>query len=129
MTATQILLSKVRKIMPAVIAHQLVGVQPMTDPIGLGGLYPEIINIGLVSMEKIHYQHFLRIYNRKRTQTVGTLVDAGYTKVKVSRYLGYLDARAWCSKNLKPGSWVSSTNTFCFAYDRDATLFSLRWSS
>lgn len=75
-------------------------------------------------MEKIHYQHFTRLYNRKKYQTFGELAAAGYTRVKTS---GYHKQRDWCKANLKPGSFASSTNVFWFAYDSDAVLFKMHW--
>jgi len=54
-----IILPAIRKVMPNIIASQLAGVQPMTGAAGsIFQLYGE-----MVSMEKKHYQHFLRLYN------------------------------------------------------------------
>lgn len=77
-------------------------------------------------MEKVHYQHFLRLNNRRKTQKISNIDEAGYTCVKLT--VGWREQREWCKKNLKPGSYINLHTRFWFAYDRDATLFTLRWS-
>jgi hypothetical protein len=75
-----------------------------------------------VSMNKIHYQHFIKLDNRKKKQKVDDITAHGYTCVKVSMY-DFSIAKGWCRKNLKEGTWVNLFNRFYFAYNKDATKF------
>lgn len=77
------------------------------------------------SMDKPHYQHFVRLYNRKKRQRFSDLKAAGYACVKLPD--GWIKQRTWCEKNLKPGAWVNGHNYFWFAYDEDAVLFKMHW--
>ena len=115
-----IILPAIRKVMPNIIASQLAGVQPMTGAAGsIFQLYGE-----MVSMEKKHYQHFLRLYNRRRDQRVDELVKQGYGYVSINP-LNQSVAREWCRKNCKDGSFVFAGSRIYFAYDKDITRFSL----
>ena len=83
---------------------------------------------GNATMEKYHYQHFVRLYNRRKQQTFKILDSAGYQRVTVKRSVDYRDAKAWCKQNLKHGAWVNNLYRFYFAYDDDAVLFKLMFS-
>jgi len=119
----RVLLPVIRRVMHSVIAHNIVGVQPMTGPIGqifnMKHTYKDLI------MEKKHYQHFLRLPNRRKQQKIAeiskvydyTCIQSDPTKVR--------EAKAWCKKNLKEGSWVNLHSRFVFAYDKDATWFAM----
>jgi len=78
-----------------------------------------------LKMDKVHYQHFLRLYNRRRFQKTSTLDNFGYQSVKIRS--SYKPAFAWCEQNLKPGSFVTTAGRFWFAYDADAVLFKMHW--
>jgi len=78
-----------------------------------------------LKMDKVHYQHFLRLYNRKRFQTTSALDKLGYQSVKIQG--SHKPAAAWCEANLKPGSFVTVASRFWFAYDTDAVLFKMHW--
>ena len=73
-------------------------------------------------MEKKHYQHFTKLYNRKRWQTVTELEAANYGYVKVTKIP---EANSWCKKNCKDGSYIFAGIRIYFAYDKDITRFSL----
>jgi len=146
-TATaQVLLPIIRRTLPTIIANDLIGVQPMTGAFAgifsgsngrstfqqqgriLRNGYP-----GRINMEKIHYQHFLKVYNRRTRHHPEYLTGLGYQKIRLTRRDDVAhnanNALSWCKKTLKPGSYVYSSGDFWFAYDRDAMLFSLRWGS
>ena len=78
-----------------------------------------------LKMDKVHYQHFLRLYNRKRFQKTSALDKLGYRSVKIQG--SHKPAVAWCEANLKPGSFVTIASRFWFAYDEDAVLFKMHW--
>ncbi len=78
-----------------------------------------------VSMEKVHYQHFVRLNNRKKNHSFSELDAAGYSCVKLPD--GWIKQRDWCKQNLKPGAFINGRNYFWFAYDCDAVLFKMHW--
>lgn len=78
-------------------------------------------------MHKHHFHHFLRVYNRRKKHSGSYLGRLGYQRVALG-YSKVGDARQWCRDTLKHGSYLISINEFWFAYDRDATLFMMRWS-
>jgi len=125
MTHTKVLLPLIRRVMPNIIASQLIGVQSPTAPVGQ--IFSSIWTLEHLKMKKVHYQHFLRVYNRKTYHKIDDVVKLGYTQVKVS-VMNAIPAKRWCVATLKPGSFVMINTRFVFAYDRDATLFALRWS-
>lgn len=122
----QVLLPLIRRVMPSIIASDILGVSPLVAPTG------KIYNMksswdGTLILTKLHYHHFLRVYNRKKYHTGDYLVNLGYQKASI-RYTNVRDAREWCKAKLKSGSYLISLNDFWFAYDTDATLFIMRWS-
>jgi hypothetical protein len=134
--AVKVLLPMIRNVMPKILAHDLIGVQQMTGPAG------QIFTMrtrygfngweGRVALTKDHFRHFLRIYNRRKHHHPEYITSLGYSHTKLSRRndieVNANNAEAWCRKTLKPGSWIYSSGDFWFAYDRDYTLFVLRWS-
>lgn len=120
-----VLLPLIRRVMPNIIAHDLIGVQPMTGPVG--SIFNSRWTLDNLTMQKEHFQHFLRVYNRKKYHSINDIAALGYTMTKVSA-LNAVTAKNWCKENLKPGSFVCVNTRFCFAYDRDATFFAMKWS-
>ncbi len=82
----------------------------------------------IASMQKVHYQHFVRIYNRRKQQSTSTLTDAGYPTVRINAN-DYRSAKDWCKTNVKPGAVVQLSTRFWFAYENDATLFALIYAN
>ena len=98
----------------------------MNNIIWMDDMTPDWFSQGAhLKMDKVHYQHFLRLYNRKRLQKTSTLDKLGYPSVKIQG--SYKPAFAWCESNLKPGSFVTIASRFWFAYDEDAVLFKMHW--
>jgi hypothetical protein len=130
----KVLLPLIRRVRPSVTASQLIGVQPMTGPIGqmqaLRTRYDYYNNRDIFKMQKKHYQHFIKAYNRRTQQKISYLTDLGYTCVKVNFDLsnGAGVAKAYCKRHVKDGAWLSNGNHFVFAYDRDVTMFALKFS-
>lgn len=77
-------------------------------------------------MKKIHFQHFLRVPNRKTQYRIKNITDLGYTEIKTSA-TNVVAAKQWCKENLKEGSYVNASSHFVFAYKDDAILFGLCW--
>jgi hypothetical protein len=80
--------------------------------------------------EKHHYNHFLKLNNRKKSHTLTSIKNAGYTTVYVDAsffvdYWKIFECSKWCNENLKKGSYINCQNVFCFAYEKDAIHFSI----
>ena len=126
-TAQKVLLPLIRRVMPDIIANDILGVQPMTGPAGaIFGMKPKYNyeRYDLVRMTKKHFRHFLRVYNRRATHAPEYLTSLGYQSINVG-YSKVITARQWCNTTLAEGSYAISTNRFWFANDRDATMFTL----
>lgn len=81
-----------------------------------------------IPFTKTHYQHFVRLYNRKKYHSAEDITAAGYTSVKTKWTWDILpDETLWCEQNLKKGSFIIYSNRYYFAYESDATLFKMRW--
>ena len=124
-----VLLPIIRRVMPNIIANDIIGVAPMTGPVGdifglRNGWY------GRVKLTKEHFRHFLRVYNRRTHHHPDYLHSLGYPHVKVSRRMFlYTDAVDWCDHTLARGSWVNSFNNFWFANHADYVMFKLTWEN
>lgn len=128
-----VLLPIIKRVMPAIIAQQVIGAQPMTAP--LAQKYALNARYGLkngwsgrIYFEKEHFNHFLRVYNRRQRHHPEYLTSLGYPHVKLlipstEKYA----AEQWCIDTLKPGTWVRAYADFWFATQDDATMFTLRW--
>lgn len=119
----------VRRVMPTVIANELVGVQPMTGPVttifGSKSNWP-----GRVRMTKSHYGHFLRVYNRRKTHHPEYLTKLGYHTVNlqnISVARSIQDVKTWCDDTFQKGAVVASFYDFWFAYEQDYLMFKMRW--
>lgn len=128
----QVLIAQIRRVMPSIIAQDLIGVQPMTGP--TVDIFNTKYNInrdfnwaGRVILHKEHFNHFLRVYNRRKHHHPDYLTNLGYTKIRLGFYRT-VDASEWCRETFRHGTYVRSSLDFWFAYERDATLFRLRWS-
>lgn len=122
-TAQKVILPIIRRVMPTIIAQDIMGVQPMSGPI------MDVLTHGYsgrVVLTKLHFAHFLRIYNRRKHHHPDYITSLGYTKFRI-RYSDVIYAKEWCKKTFKPGTYIRSMNDFWFANERDAFLFSLRW--
>jgi hypothetical protein len=129
----KVLLPIIRRVRPNVLASQLIGVQPMTGPVGqmhtLRTRYDYHNNRDIFKMNKKHYQHFIKAYNRRTKQKMSYLTDLGYTCVKVSPVMSVAkEAKAYCKRYVKDGAWISNGNHFIFAYDKDVTMFTLKFA-
>jgi hypothetical protein len=121
-----VIISILRRVMPNIIANDILGVQNMTSPAGT--IFSMRANwAGRVVLHKEHFNHFLRVYNRRKHHHPDYLTDLGYKKERVS-FSNAVAADQWCRKTFKCGTYVRSSIDFWFAYERDAMLFTLRWS-
>lgn len=117
----KVLLPMIRGVMPGLIAEQIVGVQPMSSPLSSDLR-------GTVLFEKIHYRHFIKLYNRKKLHTMAHIHSMGYPYMRFNNIGEYFRAESWLHQTLKPGSFVDRYPYVFFAYERDHRLCLLRWS-
>ncbi len=122
-----VILPIIRRVIPTIIANEILGIQPMTGPAGdiftMRGNYNWA---GRVVLHKEHFNHFLRVYNRRKHHHPDYLTNLGYTKIRLGFYRT-VDASEWCRETFRHGTYVRSSLDFWFAYNEDATLFSMRW--
>jgi hypothetical protein len=120
--ANQVLIPIIRNVMPSMIAQSIIGEQALED------VFEEFITIeGVWSLQKEHFQHFLRVNNRKKYHKIGDIAALGYPMAKAN-ILHVSKAKQWCRDNLKPGSYVTAVNRFCFANKNDWLIFTMKWS-
>ena len=123
---TNVLLPLIRRVMPTIIANSIIGVSPMTGP--PVSLFDMIGFSSPVEMTKVHYRHFLRVYNRRTQHRPEYITGLGYQKIRITRRADlHLEADRWCRDNLKAGSYVRKFGEFWFAYNDDAVLFKMAW--
>lgn len=101
-TAQRIMMPMIRKIMPQMLAQQIVGVQPM--PPGTGSIF---------------------------TQRYGKTFNPKYWPYQVEVTGGWehtADAQRWCYDTIKCRYWKNSGMRFVFKREADATMFALKWA-
>jgi Major capsid protein Gp23 len=99
-TAQKVLIPMIRKVMPALIAQQIVGVQPMDAD--TGSLFGRLTAKGFNTKYWPH-QYYVNYLDRREVER-------------------------WCYDNFKSRNWNSYRNQFVFKRKEDAMLFALRWS-
>ena len=126
---TNVLLPLIRRVMPTIIANGIIGVSPITGPgVGLFDMRDAWRFSTLVEMTRVHYRHFLRVYNRRTQHRPEYITGLGYQKIRITRRADlHLEADQWCRDNLKAGSYVRKFGEFWFAYNDDAVLFKMTW--
>lgn len=125
----QVLISTIRKVMPNVIANDIIGVQPMTRPVGSifkTDQYGIKRHYGIRPPREI-FNYFLRINNRKKFFLPKDFLDVGYPYVDVTNtQVGDGDCYAWMSQNMQYR--YSCINKYIFfSTEQDKILFLLRW--
>ena len=117
------------------IASQIVNVQPMTGPVGqifsfktrydwlttLNKLHPRI------TMTKAHYRMFLRLNDRKKSQTEFDLDKANYPYVWFFKYNDQKEYEEWCNFQFGAHGYIKGFGRFWFENARDLAAFKMRW--
>lgn len=121
----KVVLPIIRNMMPSIIAQHLVGVQPMTAPTGsvftLKTRYDS--TGGRVLLTREHFKHFLRVYNRRRSHSLNSILDLGYPSYEIP-YGQWSDSVFWCRKNLEEGAFiVTPSSEIIFANRSDYLEF------
>ncbi len=97
----KILLPMIRKVMPGLMAQQIVGVQPMQ-----------------YTGRSIYNQFFNKEYNKKYWPYQYFIDDKTYRISEVER---------WCWDQFKGRYWNNYGRNFVFKREKDAVMFALRW--
>ena len=125
-----VILSLIRRVMPSIIASQLVGVQPMTGPTGsIFAMRSRLYKPPRIKMTNMHYKVFLRLNNRKKSQTEDDFIKAKYHKLRLRYDLLALmpDCLEWCDFQFGKCGYIQDAGTFWFENENDVTAFKLRW--
>lgn len=127
-----------RRVMPTLIANSIVGVAPMTAPSAQLSKLRKKFRIrweGAFRPVRYRvapevYRYFLRINNRRRTQSSEDLDVAGYHAVSGIPWTSWEPADEWCTTQLEPHSWLRFPGEarWWFSRESDAVLFGLVWA-
>jgi hypothetical protein len=133
----KVLIPRIRRVMPNIIARQIIGVTPMTGPMGgifglAGHLNPERPpgwwDGHKVRMTKDVYKNFLRLNDRKKHQTRQDFIKAGYPWASI-RDLDYNEAvQSWLDDSIGKYRYVVVWDAIFFENKNDHLLYTLRWS-
>lgn len=116
---------------PNFTPNQIMGVQPMAGSTGqIYSMRYEYTYIGARPVDPNIYKYFLRLNNRRRTQSDQDFADAGYHFVHniSGKNTGY--AYKWCQQQF--GEWgfhypVGGKGKWWFCQPQDAMMFELTW--
>ena len=115
----------ITRVMPKIIATNIVGVSPMVAP-----KPGTIALLGSCNMYNGHYRTFLRINNRLKKARLSAFIDAGYPIVTFNspdRYMSWWTVREWCEKQFGCYGFHRIQMHFIFKNNQDATLFKMTW--
>lgn len=130
-TNNSVILPLIRRVMPTVIANQIIGVQPMTGHVGsifsTNGI--RLYRPPRIKMTNMHYKVFLRLNNRKKSQTADDLLKAKYPYMPFHFTVldNATDCIEWCDQQFTKYGYILDKGVLWFENDNDVTLFKLRW--
>ena len=79
------------------------------------------------------YNHFLRLNNRKKTQSNQSLVNAGYPFIRIldikigAKYKNKTEVIAWCDQQFKK-RYIYHNGYFYFVSNKEKSFFLLKWT-
>ena len=127
----KVLLPLIRNVMPSFMAQQIIGVQPMTGPVGqIFKLRKNFATIPRIKMTVYHYQVFLRLNNRKKSQTAEDFKKANYYSQEENWYISsseLSDRMAWCDDQFGRYGYVYDCEIIWFENENDLIAYKLRW--
>jgi hypothetical protein len=127
----KVLIPLIRRVMPSVIAQDIIGVSPMIGPAGsifsLRARYFER-NVRYKVNPAI-YNAFLRLNNRRKTQGDCDFESAKYYSIQDVNFADYRAAQEWSQTNFGQHGfyWNKSSNKWWFTKIEDSVLFKLTW--
>jgi Major capsid protein Gp23 len=123
-----ILIPLIRRVMPGIIANDIISVSPMIGPASqiftLKVRY-QLMKDRRVKVKKEIYRTFLRINNRRKTQSDNDFSKAGYWQGSGA----FIDVIGWCTEQFGAhGYWHNhETGTVWFATETDYTAYCMVW--
>lgn len=133
MSVPTVLIPLLRRVMPSIIANDLIGVQPMIGPVGsiftLSNWYK---NVRRIPLTVYHYKVFLRLNNRKKTQTFKDFEQTKYPHFELKRYpMQLFDTTEpildWCVAQFGEFGFVKCGPDIWFKDEYDFLMFKMRW--
>jgi hypothetical protein len=137
----KVIMPAIRRVMPNIIANDILGVQPMTGPVGQ--IFGQVARYSTAksryaTMNKAGYKQFLRLNDRKRRQYESDFVKAKYPYhdvprdyyVRLMRADGAQSMLDWLEA-MMPHSHVLFAGfqpRIYFENENDRLMFILRWS-
>ena len=123
------MISIIRRVTPTIIANDIIGVQPMTGPIGAIFSLRSKYNQRRIKLTNDHYRVFVRLNNRKKTQAIPDINAAKYPRLSLP--LGSLNDNinclTWCAEQFGKCGYIEDSGTIWFANDNDMLFYKLRW--
>lgn len=128
--SSNVLIPIIRRCVPNIIINQLLGVQPMTGPVGQVLAMRYRYSYGKYSRVFItngQYNKFVRLYNRKRHQLVKDIENAGYPSFILYDSSLLDECIIWCDTVLGSNNYIRDYCTFFFLTLNDKISFSMVW--
>jgi hypothetical protein len=118
MTDTRIkqLLPVIRRVLPTLIAQDIVGVQPMD--MDISSLYPHQMRMKRINTTYKGIKNLAKYLNKNYWPYQYT-INNQTTNIEVER---------WCYDNFKCRYWRSLYGVYAFKREADYSMFLLRWS-
>ncbi len=121
----QVLIGIVRKTLPSIIAHDIIGVSPMTAPIAsIFSLRAQYVATGRLNN---YYRYFLRLNNRRKLQREVDFEKAGYPFVVTTADYLAVEWKDWMKENIGQYQYFRFGPTVFFEDKKLLVLFQLRW--
>lgn len=120
-----VLLPIVRRVLPTVIANDIIGVSSLNARFSSGPPFYD-----RVKLSKEVYNNFLRINNRKTYHDPEHIKDAGYPYLEMNHigYYPYCDRIKWCNDTIGKFGYIEFKGTFFFKDQNDYMSFVMRWT-
>ena len=136
---SKVILPIVRRVMPSIIATDIIGVQPMTGPTGqiftLRNRYGKGKYRGKrddrlkIPLQPGHFKVFLRLYNRRKFTLHEDILAANYPWVYINSYQAAQEAQDWCKERFGKCGYIFDMrfSRFYFENREDCAMFTLSW--
>ena len=138
-TLNKVIIPVIRRVMPAIIANSIIGVSPMVGPIrSVSVLRSQYYanwptqRVHRVAVDVGIYNHFLRLNNRRKTQSDSDFAKAGYWKYIIDlNYQQHHKIVKWCRLQFGNHGFYYNDLTMCwwFTEEEDAVMCKLTWDN
>lgn len=118
-----------RRVTPTIMATNILGASPLAAPYSFNWKVIDTLT-RRCTLPPETYGHFLRLNNRRRTQTGHDFKQAGYPHVSLHKP-GFSDQiDVWCNLQFGDHTWwrFSWSYTWWFSTHDQATMFGVSWS-